>query len=610
MKLSKFSARHFRCLYDGQEIEFHPITVLIGENDGGKSATLDAMSIFFAQNKSPSDADYSFVNWSVVGDQEETDPKETEITLGAEFNLDEQDLQKINELLISPIETLKIRKVFNKDGTRSVQIRCQTPTDLELRIDPVAITLPQIRELSTQFKFEIPGGTSREPNLSAFLEWLRHQPTVDDWSIAPQSILSMMPEFELVPSSSDPESILLRLLSLAYRDELEKEDNQDLVKRLEQNLRGPLQDRASTLKAIIQTYLPAIEDVVVDPEISFDSGLRSLRLQLVGRDRNPINLSMRGQGLRQQVTLAVYEWSNGVLEKRQEEGGRPLILAFDEPDIHLDYRAQQHLYTTISRFSESNIQVAIATHSINFINRVPINQINHFSLSLESSRSTIETLKASDDPEELEFFLHHLGSNMGLDNSTMFYERCFLTVEGKTEEGALPRLFEICTGASTHARGVKLVNSENNHGAIVCAKFLHNNHRQVLFLVDEDTTFHKGTNRLLSEDRLFRADFPKERCHIVTPGCFEYAFSDDVWCRVLNEHQFEGSRVWVSADVAKFRTTPKEFIESIQAILSVEAKPRIGLWLAAAVNHVSEVPESIRNCLLQADELANPSTSA
>ena len=48
MKLSNFSATHFRCLYDGNHIDFHPITVLIGENDSGKSATLDAMSIFLA----------------------------------------------------------------------------------------------------------------------------------------------------------------------------------------------------------------------------------------------------------------------------------------------------------------------------------------------------------------------------------------------------------------------------------------------------------------------------------------------------------------------------------------------------------------------------------
>ena len=47
MKLGKLQATHFRCLYDGQEILFHSITVLIGENDGGKIATLLALSLFY-----------------------------------------------------------------------------------------------------------------------------------------------------------------------------------------------------------------------------------------------------------------------------------------------------------------------------------------------------------------------------------------------------------------------------------------------------------------------------------------------------------------------------------------------------------------------------------
>ena len=315
---------------------------------------------------------------------------------------------------------------------------------------------------------------------------------------------------------------------------------------------------------------------------------------------------MRGAGLQQQVTMAAYEWSTGVLERRQQEGGHPLILAFDEPDVHLDYKAQQHLFNTIGRFAETNIQVVIATHSINFINRVPIHQINHYSLAPDQSRSITDTLQPSDDPEEREFFLNRLGTNMGLENSTMFYERCFLTIEGKTEEGALPRLFELCVGTTTHSRGVKLVNSYNNHGAIVAAQFLHRNGRSVVFLVDEDTTLNKGTSRLLTQQNLQRAGFPIDRRHIVGPSCFEYAFSDDVWCRVLNMHQIENQKVWNSSDVANLRTTPKAFLDSIQEILGGESKPRIGVWLAAAVKDADEIPEAIRKCLVQADQLANP----
>ena len=589
MKLSKFAATHFRCLYDGDDIDFHPITVLIGENDSGKSATLDAMSIFFTRNRSPSDADYSYAQGPPTIDPAGIVSQESEIVLEAAFELDDVELQKVNQHLVSPVDRLRIRRVANRNNPTKVQIQCPTPIEEELSIDPDSITLPQIRELANKFNISIPGGTTKSPNLIAFLEWLKSQPMVNDWSTTPQSIIAMLPDFELVRGGSDPEAVLHRILSITYKDELAKDENRKLLTQLEENIRGPLQDRASTLKETIQQYLPSIEDVMVSPEFGFESGYRRSSLQ-------------------QQVTMATYEWSSGVLERRQQEGGRPLILAFDEPDVHLDYKAQQHLFNTIGRFAETGIQVVIATHSINFINRVPIHQIDHYSLSPDQSRSVIDTLQPSDDPEEREFFLNSLGGNMGLENSTMFYERSFLTMEGKTEEGALPRLFELCVGTSTHARGVKLVNSYNNYGAIVAAQFLHRNRRPVLFLVDEDTTLHKGTSRLLTEQNLQKAGFPIERCHIVAPSCFEYAFSDDVWCRVLNEHQMENQGVWSTSDVANLRTSPKDFFDNIQKILHSESKPRIGVWLAAAVKEASEIPESIRNCLVQADQLANPPT--
>ena len=228
--------------------------------------------------------------------------------------------------MVSPIERLRIRKVAYKNSPTKVQLECPTPIEEELRIDPDSITLPQIRELAAKFNVSIPGGTTKSPNLIAFLEWLKSQPMVNDWSTTPQSIIAMLPDFELVRGGSDPEAVLHRILSITYKDELAKDDNRTLLTQLEENIRGPLQDRASALKATIQQYLPSIEDVMVSPEFGFESGFRRSSLQLIGRNGHPIDLSMRGAGLQQQVTMATYEWSSGVLEKRQQEGGRPLIL--------------------------------------------------------------------------------------------------------------------------------------------------------------------------------------------------------------------------------------------------------------------------------------------
>ena len=54
------------------------------------------------------------------------------------------------------------------------------------------------------------------------------------------------------------------------------------------------------------------------------------------------------------------------------------------------------------------------------------------------------------------------------------------------------------------------------------------------------------------------------------------------------------------------RKSPKEFIKAIENVLQEKSKPRIGVWLSEAIRDESETPESIKECLLHADRLANP----
>ena len=118
MKLSKFAATHFRCLYDGGDIDFHPMTVLIGENDSGKSATLDAISIFFTHTRSPLDADYSYAQEPPTVGPEGIVSQESEITLEAEFELDEVELPSAGAYQWAPSSTgvASILGIIGGDG--------------------------------------------------------------------------------------------------------------------------------------------------------------------------------------------------------------------------------------------------------------------------------------------------------------------------------------------------------------------------------------------------------------------------------------------------------------------------------------------------------------
>lgn len=61
---------------------------------------------------------------------------------------------------------------------------------------------------------------------------------------------------------------------------------------------------------------------------------------------------------------------------------------------------------------------------------------------------------------------------MGLKNSILLHERCFLVVEGDTEMNALPGLFYKLYGMQLQAAGICLVNGEGDTGVRTVARHL------------------------------------------------------------------------------------------------------------------------------------------
>lgn len=611
MELDRFRITHFRCLYDPGWTVFRNPTVLIGCNDGGKSATIEALDSFFGDVPPTADA-YSYVP-DTPPDSEGNRPREQEITLEAEFTVGSDEEGLLGQALLrSPAGRLHLRKVFrHNEQTVTFEMKMPVPEDPSLPSDPYSLNINEIRAYLSKLQIPNPGGSHRDPLLVALLQWLRQQPMKEAWASVPANVATLLPVYQVV-RGTDPEETILQLLNLAHRQLLKEPKTEELLLKLrgevEKHLTQPLEAKTTSLAAYISKYVPDIEHAYVNPQFKISTGLQSAPLTLVGRDGNRIDLSARGLGTRQQVTLAVFEWNSEVLQPKDGAVVGNVILAFDEPDIHLDYQAQRRVYEAIESYMGQGVQVIVATHSVNFINRVPIHCIHHYSKPPDVSQATIQCLSPSvDDPEEVAFFIDQVGEAMGLDNASVFYERCFLAFEGPTEQCALPILFKLHTqGDSLYRKGIKLVNCYDNYGAIVFAKFMNRNGRHVLFMVDEDTTTSKGTKRLLTESALEKAGFSvADQVHFVAPECFEYAFPDHVWARVLNLNQPGSKSDWSPEKVRTYRLGAKSFIESINKILDEDSKPKIGVMLAKAVESADEIPLAIRRCFDSAIELAN-----
>lgn len=611
MKLFEFRATHFRCLYDPGWITVHDLTVLIGCNDGGKTATIEALDCFFGNTPPTLDA-YSYVPNAPL-EPDGTRLREMEITLEAKFTFNSQETELLREvLLVPPTEHVHLRKVFRSDETSPVfEMLTHIPLDSKLRTAPYQLKIKDIRELLEDYNIPSPRGTERAPLLETLTQWLRQQPTTEDWASAPPEVANLLPLYQVVVAE-DPEETILRMLNVEHKQLLKKPETIELLQEfkteVDKQLKAPLEAKTASLAQYISTYLPYIEHAYVNPNFDVSAKLQSAPLTLVGSDGNRIDLSARGAGTRQQVILAVFEWNSETIQPSGEEKGMDTIIAFDEPDLHLDYEAQRRIYEAIESYIAKDVQVIVATHSINFTNRVPIQSIYHFTKPANKSETNIECLSPStDDPEEQLFFIDKLGEAMGLDNASILYERCFLAFEGPTEQAALPKLFNIYTeGDSLTRRGIKLVNCHDAYGTIVFAKFIHSKGRHVLFMVDEDTTLNKGTKRLLTKSALEKAGFSiQEQVNFVEPECFEYAFSDEVWSRVLNQNQPGSKSDWTPDKVKTYRLGARGFLKSMRKILQEESKPGIGIMLARAVDSKAEIPLGIRNCFDSAIRLAN-----
>lgn len=280
-----------------------------------------------------------------------------------------------------------------------------------------------------------------------------------------------------------------------------------------------------------------------------------------------------------------------------------VLLILDEPDTHMDYHSQRKLFDIIQSYVETDMQVIICTHSLNLINRMPVEKIHHFRLDSEGW-TTIENMSAGLDEMEARF-INDIGLSLGLDTGTVFHERCFFVVEGQTEMHALPELFKLLFDESLQSAGIKLINGEGNAGARHFAKFLKDNGRNVVFLLDSDCRNGAGS-------RIFSASSPLEDGfrvgeHVFFVGEveFEDAFDDAVIATLANRyHPRYEEGPWSSGDFSNMRGADPKLSNLLQRVFRC-GKPKIGHELGLTIRDKEHVPPEVVTALARAYDIAN-----
>lgn len=559
---------------------------------------MDAISLFLDQRSLVEDEDFTYIDESNQCD---------EILTEGIFKLSSTEKEKIG----FQENEIHIRKICNKqDGKFVYEYKTRIHPDPRLQRDLNAVPITELRTLADEYGIELSDRRDKEIVISHFKDWLKTQPLEEGFLELSRSILDMLPEIKVFRSAKtlDPENEINATLRNSFSTRIRHEKYSGRLKDIETEIQAEMRHDLDEFEEIVKTYNPDISGIIIDPFFDFTKGFQTSKLLLKKREGAPINLDKEGEGRKRRITLGVYEWREKIFSRAAEGNGEniELLLAFDEPDTHLDYISQRKILDIIKRIAkQENNSVIITTHSLNLIDRVPITDIIH--LTLIDDRTHVEILR-TDDSELIDVFLYQISDNMGLKNSIMLNERCFLVVEGETEMYSLPIIFRKMFSYSLQAGGIRLLNGEGCGGVRSFAKFLNDNKRNVIFLVDNDTRANPQ-NRIFTPEKLTSDGFDiANQVFFVGQEEIEDAFSDELYLKAANAFwkKHDGSE-WRIEDFSNLRGYDN-FCDELLRLVRRETrsnvtKRQLGLGLAKSIER-EEIPVAIRNCLNKAHELA------
>ncbi|MDE0232322.1 MAG: DUF2813 domain-containing protein [bacterium] len=420
MRITRVRIRNFRGIRD-LEIELGKVTVLIGENNSGKTSVLDALKLCLRDLSPRRRFVFDGLDFHLPdGHSEPTSADRIEI----EVMFSDRPDEEWDDELVGRLNRARILQV-DDDGRNHVRLRvtCEYDSDsrefshqpsfVDLQGAPLSRAGPRAL---TVLQEEI-----RYYYLTALRDAGRHfdakgpfwRPFLQD------SQLSLEKKAEI-------EAKLHEVNELVVSSHSSFEQVQDGLRRVQSVV--PL----ATGEAV------SIEAV---PGRMFDM-LAKAQVQLGTTTGAKIPLHRHGEGTQ---SLAVLMLFSAFLEA-QAEGAA--VLALEEPEAHLHPSAIRALWALVSGFTGQKL---ISTHSGELLAETDILHI----CRLARTRNGIKAFRVPSNlllPEETRKFNYHIRRARG----ELLFARCWLLVEGETESWVYPAAAR-ALDLTLHREGVRVV---------------------------------------------------------------------------------------------------------------------------------------------------------
>lgn len=484
MKLKSIEIEGFKKHYS-TKILCEDTTFLIGANNAGKSSILKALQ-YLLEDKKRMDIDDFCCFRNEYNEKEQVDNK---VIITAEFsNLNEEALKwkgfNLHRLFMNDDfekdgYSIFYRKTFYDNGKCEIEMKqniisfkekyakCNTIQDY---IDKGVNTsifediLPNITKNKKLGKNEIhllkEEGIEELFDLDNSTEWFENPGGIS------QNVSSKLPKFLLIEDKTQGDELsgtsgaLMTTLKQLFDDIREESENfkqaQHYLDQLAQELNP--NDESSDFAILLRELNNVVGDVFPDTSFMAQANLSNANevikpkfdVQLGSNIHTSVN--NQGAGVVRSAIFAMLRYRNMRENKKKQQGEyiRPLLIAFEEPEIYLHPQAAKQMKETIYNLSiQENNQIICTTHSPYMINlSKETNQIlNTFSLT--SSEIDLEDKKVEIEQVIINPFniSSAFQSLIGEDKSyikmllkvddsiaKVFFVKNVLIVEGDTEE--------------------------------------------------------------------------------------------------------------------------------------------------------------------------------
>ena len=420
MTITEVRIRNFRGIRR-LNVELAPVTVLIGENNSGKTSVLDALKLCLRELGPRRQAVFNGLDFHLAdGDSEPSSADPIEI----EIRFSERSAGEWDDDLVASLNRVGVYQVDDEErGHVRLRVTCRYDRDarefasdwsfLDFTGDPLSrASRRALAVLQAKMRFVY---------LMALRDAARHfdakgpfwRPFLRDSQLSPER-------------KAEIETKLREVNDLVVSSHASFEQVQKRLRRVQSVV--PL----STGEAV------SIEAV---PGRMFDM-LAKAQVQLGTSTGAKIPLSRHGEGTQ---SLAVLMLFSAFLETQAE--GVP-VLALEEPEAHLHPSAIRALWELVRGFSGQKL---ISTHSGELVAGTDIGDILRLARTPDGIRA-FRVPRGFLSQEETRKFNYYIRRARG----ELLFARCWLLVEGETETWVYPSAAR-ALGLSLHREGVRIV---------------------------------------------------------------------------------------------------------------------------------------------------------